>query len=122
MLLPVWFSVADYSLLLSAEKPQVPATVRGIKRKLPETLSISHWQSISSGGGCAACRQTFLFAIFYAQAIEKFVVAIPDMIESHRITKKVSGNQKSLKCNAEDFPGQFSEICIIPVIMLLVTI
>ena len=35
MLLPVWFSVADYSLLLSAEKPQVPATVRGIKRKLP---------------------------------------------------------------------------------------
>ena len=74
------------------------------------------------GGGYAACRQTFLFAIFYAQAIEKFVVAIPDMIESHRITKKVSGNQKSLKCNAEDFPGQFSEICIIPVIMLLVTI
>jgi hypothetical protein len=74
------------------------------------------------GGGYAACRQTFLFAFFYAQAIEKFVVAIPDMIESHRITKKVSGNQKSLKCNAEDFPGQFSEICIIPVIMLLVTI
>ena len=59
---------------------------------------------------------------FYAQTIEKFVVAIPDMIESCRIAKKVSGNKKSLKCNAEDFPGQFSEICIIPVIMLLVTI
>ena len=41
---------------------------------------------------------------FYAQIIEKFVVAIPDMIESQRIAKKVSGNQKSLKCNAEDFP------------------
>lgn len=51
MLLLVWFSVADYSLLLSAEKPQVPATVRGIKRKLPGTLFVSPWQSVSSGGG-----------------------------------------------------------------------
>ena len=51
MPLLVWFSVADYSLLLSAEKPQVPATVRGIKRKLPGTLFVSPWQSISSGGG-----------------------------------------------------------------------
>ena len=67
-------------------------------------------------------RQTFLSAIFYVQTIEKFVVAIPDMIESHRIAKKVSGNQKSLKCNAEDFPCQFSEICIISAIMMLVTI
>ena len=50
MPLLVWFSVADYSLLLSAEKPQVPATVRGIKRKLPGTLFVSPWQSISSGG------------------------------------------------------------------------
>ena len=104
MPLLVWFSVADYSLLLSAEKPQVPATVSTIKRKVPGALFTNPWQSISSGGGYAACRQTFLFAIFYAQAIEKFVVAIPDMIESHRITKKVSGNQKSLKCNAEDLP------------------
>ena len=38
MLLLVWFSIADYSLLLSVEKPQVPATVRGIKRKLPGAL------------------------------------------------------------------------------------
>ena len=51
MLLLVWFSVADYSLLLSAEKPQVPATVRGIKRKLPGTLFVSPWQLESSGGG-----------------------------------------------------------------------
>ena len=51
MLLLVWFSVADYSLLLSAEKPQVPATVRGIKRKLPGTLFVSPLQSVSSGGG-----------------------------------------------------------------------
>ena len=51
MPLVVWFSVADYSLLLSAEKPQVPATVRGIKRKLPGTLFVSPWQSISSGEG-----------------------------------------------------------------------
>ena len=45
MPLPVWFSVAGYSLLLSVEKPQVPATVRGIKRKLPGTLFVSNWQS-----------------------------------------------------------------------------
>ena len=51
MPLPVWFYVANSSLLLSAEKPQVPATVRGIKRKLPGTLFTSPWQSISSGGG-----------------------------------------------------------------------
>ena len=50
MPLLVWFSIADYSLLLSVEKPQVPATVRGIKRKLPGTLFVSPWQSISSGG------------------------------------------------------------------------
>ena len=42
--------------------------------------------------------------IFYAQRIKKFVGAIPDMIESCRTAKKVSGKQKSLKCNAEDFP------------------
>ena len=42
------------------------------------------------GGGCATLRQTFLTAIFYAQTIEKFVVAIPDMIESYRTAKKVS--------------------------------
>ena len=73
----------------------MPATVRGVKRKLPGTLFASTWQSISAGGGNATLRQTFLTAIFYAQTIEKFVVAIPDMIESHRSTKKVSGNQKS---------------------------
>ena len=56
MLLLVWFSVADYSLLLSAEKPQVPATVRGIKRKLPGTLFVNPWQSISSGGGGGSAR------------------------------------------------------------------
>jgi hypothetical protein len=43
---------------------------------------------------------------FYAQTIEKFVVAIPDMIESHRIKKKVSGNQKTSKSNEEDLPCQ----------------
>ena len=43
---------------------------------------------------------------FYAQTIEKFVVAIPDMIESHRSTKKVSGNQKTSKNNVEDLPCQ----------------
>jgi len=96
MPLLVWCSVADSSLLLSAEKPQVPATVRGIKRKLPGTLFVSPWQSISSGGGVdATFQQPFLSVIFYAQTIEKFVVAIPDMIESHRSTKKVTGNQKS---------------------------
>ena len=89
MPLLVWFSVTNNSLLLSAEKPQVPATVRGIKRKLPWTLFTGPWQSISSGGGNATLRQTFLTAIFYAQTIEKFVVAIPDMIESCRIAKKV---------------------------------
>ena len=51
MPLLVWFSVENNSLLLSTEKPQVPATVRGIKRKLPGTLFISPWQSVSSGGG-----------------------------------------------------------------------
>ena len=122
MPLLVWFSVANSSLLLSAEKPQVPATVRGIKRKLPGTLFANSWQSISSGGGNATLRQTFLTAIFYAQTIEKFVVAIPDMIESCRIAKKVLWKPKSLKCNAEDLPCQFSEICIISAIMMLVTI
>ena len=106
MPLPVWFSVENSSLLLSAEKPQVPATVRGIKRKSPGTLFISDWQSANSGGGNATLRQTFLTAIFYAQTIEKFVVAIPDMIESHRSTKKVSGNQKTSKNNVEDLPCQ----------------
>jgi hypothetical protein len=38
MLLLVWFSIENSSLLLSVEKPQVPATVRGIKRKLPGAL------------------------------------------------------------------------------------
>ena len=100
----------------------MPATVRDIKRKLPGILFASPWQLESSGGGNVTWRRTFLFAIFYAQTIEKFVVAIPDLIESNRITKKVSGNQKSLKCNAEDLPCQFSEICIISAIMMLVTI
>ena len=58
------------------------------------------------GGGCATLRQTFLTAIFYVQTIENFVVAIPDMIESQRIAKKVSGKQKSLKSNVEDLPCQ----------------
>ena len=100
----------------------MPATESTIKRKLSGTLQSSPWQLESSGGGYATQTSTFLFAIFYAQTIEKFVVAIPDLIESNRTAEKVSGKQKSLKCNAEDFPGQFSEICIIPVIMLLVTI
>ena len=43
---------------------------------------------------------------FYAQTIEKFVVAIPDMIESQKIAKKVSGNQKTSKSNVEDLPCQ----------------
>ncbi len=38
MLLLVWLSIENSSLLLSAEKPQVPATVSTIKRKLPGTL------------------------------------------------------------------------------------
>ena len=50
MPLLVWFSVENNSLLLSAEKPQVPATVSTIKRKLPGALQSSPWQSISSGG------------------------------------------------------------------------
>ena len=58
----------------------------------------------TNGGGNATLRQTFLTAIFYAQTIEKFVAVIPDMIESQRIAKKVSGKQKSLKSNVEDFP------------------
>ena len=58
------------------------------------------------GGGCATLRLTFLTAIFYVQTIEKFVVAIPDMIESQKIAKKVSGKQKSLKSNVEDLPCQ----------------
>jgi len=58
------------------------------------------------GGGGATLRQTFLTAIFYVQTIEKFVVAIPDMIESQKIAKKVSGKQKSLKSNVEDLPCQ----------------
>jgi len=58
------------------------------------------------GGGNATLRQTFLTAIFYAQTIEKFVVAIPDMIEGCRIVKKVSGNQKTSKSNVEDLPCQ----------------
>ena len=58
----------------------------------------------TNGGGNATLRQTFLTAIFYAQTIEKFVAVIPDMIESQRIAKKVSGKQKSLKSNVEDLP------------------
>ena len=84
----------------------MPATVRCIKRKLPGALFVTPWQSINSGVGCATLRQTFLTAIFYVQTIEKFVVAIPDMIESQRIAKKVSGKQKSLKSNVEDLPCQ----------------
>ena len=41
---------------------------------------------------------------FYAQTIKKFVGEIPDLIESHRSTKKVLRKPKSLKCNAEDLP------------------
>ena len=37
----------------------------------------------------------FALKDFYAQIIEKFVVAIPDMIESHRSTKK---SQEIKKC------------------------
>jgi len=51
MPLLVWFSIENDSLLIAPQKPQVPATVRGIKRKLPGTLFVSPWQSISSGGG-----------------------------------------------------------------------
>ena len=97
MPLLVWFSVADYSLLLSAEKPQVPATVRGIKRKLSWTLFVSTWQSISSDGGNATLLQTFLLMISYAQTIKKFVGAITHLIENYKIAKKVSGNQKKQK-------------------------
>ena len=50
MPLLVWFSIENDSLLIAPQKPQVPATVRGIKRKLPGTLFVSPWQSISSGG------------------------------------------------------------------------
>ena len=67
---------------------------------------ISSVAFVKPGGGCVTCQRTLLIAIFYVQTIEKFVVAIPDMIESHRTAKKVSGKQKSLKSNMEDFPCQ----------------
>ena len=51
MPLLVWFSIENDSLLIAPQKPQVPATVSTIKRKLPGTLFVSPWQSISSGGG-----------------------------------------------------------------------
>ncbi len=51
MPLLVWFSIENISLLLALQKPQVPATVRGIKRKLPGTLFVSPWQSVGPGGG-----------------------------------------------------------------------
>jgi hypothetical protein len=54
--------------------------------------------------GRVGCK--FSLKDFYAQTIEKFVVAIPDMIESCRIAKKVSGNQKTSKSNVEDLPCQ----------------
>ena len=89
MPLLVWFSVENSSLLPSAEKPQVPATVRGIKRKLAGSLFISPWQSISSGGGGTTCQRTLLSKIFYAQTIKKFVFAIFYLIERHNTAKKV---------------------------------
>ena len=42
-----------------------------------------------NGGGGANLTAKFSLKDFYVQTIEKFVVAIPDMIESCRITKKV---------------------------------
>ena len=48
-----------------------------------------------NGGGGANLTAKFSLKDFYVQTIEKFVVVIPDMIESQRIAKKVSGKQKS---------------------------
>ena len=61
MPLPVWFSVTNNSLLLALQKPQVPATVRGVKRKLPElylqVLFLSIWRksNISSSASIYNC-------------------------------------------------------------------
>ena len=90
MPLLVWFCVENISLLFSAEKPQVPATVRDIKRKLPGTLFVNPWQSISSGGAVTTWLRTLLLTDFYAQMIKKFAKAISHFIESYRTAKKVS--------------------------------
>ena len=90
MPLLVWFSIENDSLLIAPQKPQVPATVRGIKRKLPGTLFVSPWQLESSGGADATFQRTLLLKIFYAQMIKKFAKAISHFIESYRTAKKIS--------------------------------
>ena len=45
---------------------------------------------------------------FYAQTIEKFVVAIPDMIESHRSTKKSQEIKNRKNAMQRTFPDESS--------------
>ena len=61
------------------------------------------------GGGCIVLQQTFLPEIFYAQGIKKFVGTMLLLIESSRIAKIVSGNQKNTGNNAQDFSCRFSD-------------
>ena len=54
------------------------------------------------------CRnKTFFTAIFYTQIIEKFVVAIPDMIESRRSTKKSQEIKNRKNAMQRTFPVNF---------------
>ena len=64
MPLLVWFSIENDSLLIAPQKPQVPATVRSIKRKLPGDLQSSPWQSISSCGGWTILKSTISKVIY----------------------------------------------------------
>ena len=71
MPLLVWFSIENNSLLLALQKPQVPATVRGIKRKLSgalfcKPLAINKfWWGLHYLNRCADLRQEKVAELFF---------------------------------------------------------
>ena len=71
-----------------------------------ENKKKTFWNSNQNRQKCLCCIKwwrlcsltaNFSLKDFYAQTIKKFVIAIPDLIESYRTAKKVSANQKTLK-------------------------
>ena len=104
MPLLVWFCVENISLLFSAEKPQVPTTVRGVKRKLPGTLFVSplainkFWWSLGN--------LTANFAPDGFLRSNDIKVRRSDTIFYRELQncEKSLVKSKSSKNNAEDFP------------------
>ena len=96
------------SVFPSYQSPRCSRDGLPSRKKKPSENLTACWRLVE------VCNLAANFALkdFYAQTIENFVVAIPDLIESNRTAEKVSGKQKSLKCKAEDFPWYFSEYCV----------